>query len=445
MSNRILFLILSIIPLISSSISTPCNINVNTYTGFRANLRHIEANCGLPKYEIISHAVKRSNSRATALLSSSKVTTSATQNPVASVKILVGPSQGEYLMDLAIGTPPRPYSAMIDTGSDLIWTQCTPCVLCVDQPTPYFDPLASKTFVRLSCSSTGCLALDYPLCYENICVYMYSYSDGANTVGVLANETFTFGTSSNNVTVPNIAYGCGNLNEGSLFNGSGMVGLGRGPLSLINQLGPKKFAYCLTYFFSPVSSSLLFGTMANLNTTSIIGPVQSTPFIINTALPSLYYISLIGITVGTTHLPTTPSTFALNSDGTGGTIIDSGSSLSYLQLEAYNLLQQGFQTQVNLSMVTNDNFGLDICFPWPPPLNSNVKIPSLTFHFDGANMTLPELNYMLYDGSNNLYCVGIAPSTDGTVIGNFHQQDMYVLYDLENDMLSFAPARCDLM
>lgn len=414
--------------------------------GFRAPLRHRDAGYGLSKHKIISRAVQRSKSRATTLLSTSKVTTTTTgANPVAPVKILVRPSEGEYLMDLAIGTPPNPYSAMIDTGSDLIWTQCTPCVLCVDQPTPYFNPLASKTFSRLTCSSSSCQALDNPFCYQNICVYMYSYSDGANTAGVLANETFTFGIRSNNVTVPNIAYGCGNLNEGSLFNGSGMVGLGRGPLSLVNQLGPRRFAYCLTYFFSPISSPLLFGSMANLNSSSITGPVQSTPFIINTALPSLYYLGLIGISVGKTHLPIPASAFTLNADGTGGVIIDSGTTITYLQTDAYNLVQQAFKTQVNLTMVTDDNFGLDICFPWPPPPNSNVKIPSLTFHFDGANMTLPELNYMLYDGSAGLYCAGISPSSDGSIIGNFQQQDMYVLYDLENGILSFAPARCDTM
>ncbi|KAJ4800960.1 Eukaryotic aspartyl protease family protein [Rhynchospora pubera] len=442
MSTRLLFL-LSIITFISPTISTTCTSNANT--GFRASLRHINANCGLPKDEIISRAVQRSSKRVKTLFSTSKISTTST-NPVASTRILVQPNEGEYLMDLAIGTPPRPYSAMIDTGSDLIWTQCTPCVLCVDQPTPYFDPLASKTFFRHTCSSSFCQALDYPLCFSNICVYMYSYSDGANTAGVLANETFTFGISSNNVTVPNIAFGCGNLNEGSLFNGSGMVGLGRGPLSLVNQLGPSKFAYCLTYFFSPISSPLLFGSMANLNNTNVItGPVQSTPFIINTALPSLYYVSLIGITVGTALLPIPASAFALNLDGTGGVIIDSGTSISYLQMDAYNLVKQAFQTQVNLSMVSNDNFGLDICFPWPPPPFVTVKIPSITFHFDGANMTLPELNYMLYDGSTGLYCVGIGPSTDGSIIGNFQQQDMYVLYDLENGLLSFAPARCDQM
>uniref|UniRef100_A0A0A9HRQ9 Peptidase A1 domain-containing protein n=1 Tax=Arundo donax TaxID=35708 RepID=A0A0A9HRQ9_ARUDO len=30
-----------------------------------------------------------------------------------------------------------------------------------------------------------------------------------------------------------------------------------------------------------------------------------------------------------------------------------------------------------------------------------------------------------------------------TVIGNFQQQNTHVVYDLENDLLSFAPARCD--
>ena len=34
----------------------------------------------------------------------------------------------EFLMNLAIGTPALSYSPILDTGSDLTWTQCFPCI-----------------------------------------------------------------------------------------------------------------------------------------------------------------------------------------------------------------------------------------------------------------------------------------------------------------------------
>ncbi|KAL5667956.1 hypothetical protein ACJX0J_020177, partial [Zea mays] len=54
--------------------------------------------------------------------------------------------QAEYLMELAIGTPPVPFVALADTGSDLTWTQCKPCKLCFPQDTPIYDTAASASF-----------------------------------------------------------------------------------------------------------------------------------------------------------------------------------------------------------------------------------------------------------------------------------------------------------
>nr|XP_051208386.1 aspartic proteinase nepenthesin-1-like [Lolium perenne] len=174
-------------------------------------------------------------------------------------------------------------------------------------------------------SSPMCNALYVWDCYKNTCIYQYFYGNSASTTGVLANETFTFGTNGTRVSVPKIAFGCRNLNAGSLYNGSGMVGFGRGPLSLVSQLGVPRFSYCLTSFMSIVPSRLYFGAYAMLNTTntSDSDPVQSTPFIVNPALPTMYYLNMTGISVGGDLLPVDPSVFTINdADGTGGVITD---------------------------------------------------------------------------------------------------------------------------
>jgi hypothetical protein len=64
--------------------------------------------------------------------------------------------QAEYLMNLAIGTPPVPFVALADTGSDLIWTQCQPCKLCFPQDTPIYNTSASTSFSPEPCSSAMC-------------------------------------------------------------------------------------------------------------------------------------------------------------------------------------------------------------------------------------------------------------------------------------------------
>ena len=100
------------------------------------------------------------------------------------------------------------------------------------------------------------------------------------------------------------------------------MGLGRGPLSLVSQLGSKKFSYCLTSIGDNKSSSLLFGSLADLNFSN--GAVLKTnPLIRNPILTSFYYLSLKGIIVGQTLLPIPKSLFQLGSDGGGGVILDS--------------------------------------------------------------------------------------------------------------------------
>ncbi|CAN6167171.1 unnamed protein product [Urochloa humidicola] len=432
-----------LLPLLLSAAALPPGVGV----GFKATLRHVDAGAGYTKAQLLARAVARSRARASTLQS---LATLAPADAITAARILVRASDGEYLMDMGIGTPPRYYSAILDTGSDLIWTQCAPCLLCVDQPTPYFDPTQSSTYRSLGCASASCNALYYPFCFQNVCVYQYFYGDSASTAGVLANETFTFGTNATRVTIPSISFGCGNLNAGSLANGSGMVGFGRGSLSLVSQLGSPRFSYCLTSFLSPVPSRLYFGAYATLNSTnatSAAGPVQSTPFVVNPALPTMYFLNMTGISVGGYRLPIDPAVFAINdTDGTAGTIIDSGTTISYLAEPAYAAVRAAFVSQIRLPLLNaTDASVLDTCFKWPPPPRQSLTLPEVVFHFDGADMELPLQNYMLVDPVSGGLCLAMATSSDGTIIGNFQHQNFHVLYDLENSLLSFVPAPCNLI
>ena len=164
--------------------------------------------------------------------------------------------RGAYLLTLSIGTPPKSYPAVLYTGSDLIWTQCKPCSNCYNQPTPIFDPKQSSSFSFLSCTSNLCSALPSSSCHKNTCIYAYSYGDNSFTKGFLASETFTF---DDLASINNIGFGCSEDNDGGgLDQASGLVGLGRGPLSLISQLDEPKFSYCLTSFDDDLSVQVLF-------------------------------------------------------------------------------------------------------------------------------------------------------------------------------------------
>ncbi|MGV7440070.1 pepsin-like aspartyl protease, partial [Mycobacterium kansasii] len=69
---------------------------------------------------------------------------------------------GEYFTRLGIGTPPKYSYMVVDTGSDVVWIQCSPCRKCYSQSDPVFDPTKSSSFVGVTCRSPLCQRLDTP-------------------------------------------------------------------------------------------------------------------------------------------------------------------------------------------------------------------------------------------------------------------------------------------
>ncbi|KAL9258147.1 Aspartic proteinase nepenthesin-1-like protein [Drosera capensis] len=363
----------------------------------RATLRHVDSSKNLTRLELIKRAVDRSNRRMEGLKAMVTGTTP-------SAETLVTPGSGEYLMDVSIGTPAIAYSAILDTGSDLIWTQCKPCYSCFQQSAPIFDPSKSSTYKNLSCSSYLCQVLSDTYCM-NTCIYQYAYGGGAYTVGFLASETLTLGKT----VVHNVGFGCG-VNNYGVEDADGLVGMGRGPLSLVSQLDEPKFSYCLTPPYSTVDSLLLLGSYAD-------------------KLPNN----------DKTLLTIPPGTFSLNSDGTGGTIVDSGTTIFYMNTTAYNLVADKLAKEIKLKQVNlASETGLNLCWEMP---KSNYSYPTLTMHFDNADWVLSSNNYMLEETSLGATCLAVLPSSQ-TIFGNVAQHGNLVHFDVSKNVLSFVPTNC---
>uniref|UniRef100_A0A0D3HTS9 Peptidase A1 domain-containing protein n=1 Tax=Oryza barthii TaxID=65489 RepID=A0A0D3HTS9_9ORYZ len=207
-----------------------------------------------------------------------------------------------FSKQFSIGEPPLLVSAEADTGNDLVWVKCSPCNGCDLPPSPLYDQAQSSSSGELPCSSRLCKALgsrrvisdqctdDPPLCGYR---YVYGLSGDHYTQGVLGTETFTFG---DGYVANNVGFGCSDTISGSHFGGTaGLVGLGRGTLSLVSQLGASRFAYCLATEPN-VESTILFGSLAALHTSA--GDVSSTPLVKNPRRYTLYYINLLGISFG---------------------------------------------------------------------------------------------------------------------------------------------------
>ncbi|KAJ7959128.1 aspartic proteinase nepenthesin-1 [Quillaja saponaria] len=410
----------------SLSSSTPPPI-----PGFRVSLNRIGARQNFTHIQLIQRAIYHGKCRV------EKLTATMTPAPCNGLQAPIHAGIGEFLVNLSIGTPPLPLNAIVDTGNDLVSTQCKPCKHCCTQPNSIFDPTQSSSYSNISFSKGSCKALgNDSKCDNYVCKYLISYGDDSTTEGLLAKETFTFGDSFQQVSVPNVSFGCEVNNQERWNQTGGLVELGRGPLSLISQLGLKKFSYCLTSSTSNSTNTLFFGSQPYLNSSTI---VKVTQLLQNTILRTYYYIPLEGITVGETLLPIQKSLFEINKDGSRGVILDSGTTMTLLHEDAYDLLRQAFLVLSKLHISKRGPKGLDLRFDLPSQSDEDIEVPKLILHFTGFDLKLPTENYVIPDKGLGVVCLTIGPAGSPFVLVNMMQQNFLVLHDLEKERLSFMP------
>ncbi|OEL16043.1 Aspartic proteinase nepenthesin-1 [Dichanthelium oligosanthes] len=353
--------------------------------------------------------------------------------------------QGHWLT-VGVGTPPQPSKVVLDMGSDLLWTQCSLMGPTAIQEEPVYDPSRSSSFSLLPCSSKECEegAFTSKNCTDKRCAYE-NYYGVLTATGVLATENFTFGTQ-HNVSVP-LAFGCGKLTNGTIAGASGILGLSPGPSSLLKQLAIQKFSYCLTPFTDRKTSPVMFGAMADLGKYKTTGKIQTIPLLKNAIEDIYYYVPMVGISLGSKRLDVPADSLALKPDGTGGTAVDSATTLAYLVEPAFKELKKAVMEGIKLSVANKTVDDYPLCFVLPRGMSMDgVQTPPLVLHFEGdAEMVLPRDNYF-QEPKPGMMCLAVVQSPfEGapSVIGNVQQQNMHVLYDVGDRKFSYAPTQCD--
>ncbi|CAM6096057.1 unnamed protein product [Calypogeia fissa] len=354
-------------------------------------------------------------------------------------------AQGSYIMQLNLGTPARTFSAIADTGSDLIWVQCYPCMQCFQGPDSVFMPSASSSYRARSCTNDAlCDALPpviSPCSTQQTCLYQYAYGDQSSTQGDLASETVTLtSTTGTSLSFPNVAFGCGHRNQGTFQSADGLVGLGQGPLSLVSQLGSNignVFSYCLVDFYSATTrtSPLLLGSTGGTG-------MMYTPLITNDFNPTFYYVTVTGITVGGIALSYPSAAFDIDATGAGGMILDSGTTVTQMDSRAYTPFVNCIASLVTYPQVDlYKSTGFDLCYDLSGV--SNPTFPAVVFHFTDINLSLPGNNIFLQVDNIPNYCLAFQGSNLGvSIFGNIQQQNFQITYNRSTKQVGFAPKTC---
>jgi hypothetical protein len=355
----------------------------------------------------------------------------------------------EYLMHVNVGTPPIQILAVADTGSDLTWFKCKPLRAAAGAAAPsgVYDPSSSSTFTRVGCRTSACYAVSQPSCdASSNCQYLQAYGDGSSTSGVLCTETFTFDTvpggclwcwDSPKMQAPKVNFGCSTSINGTFFV-EALVGLGAGSSSLIAQLATvtplsRRFSYCLApYTMKTASSALNFGDRA-----AVKEPGAATTMLVHSDHQAYYTIELEAFRIGN-------FTFGHLSR----VVIDSGTSLTFLEKEFVDLIVKEMTLRIGLPTVQSPEKFVHLCYDVSGLVNWYIfhrNVPDMTVRLNlGATVTL-RLENMFVAVRDGLKCLAISPVTEErplAILGNIAQQNMHVGYDLDKWTVTFAPADC---
>ncbi|CAH8304330.1 unnamed protein product [Eruca vesicaria subsp. sativa] len=323
----------------------------------------------------------------------------------------------DYIMKLQIGTPPVEIEAFLDTGSDLIWTNCLPCTNCFKP----FDPSKSSTYKEKTCNGSSCL-------YEII------YLDKSYSRGTFATETVTIqSTSGQPYVMPETIIGCSH-NSSVDFKAfpSGVVGLNWGPLSLVSQMGEDMLGLMSYCFSRKGTSKLNFGSNAIVSGN---GTVSANLFR-KKEPPNMYYLNLDAVSVGKTRVETLGTQFHATN---GNIIIDSGTTYTYLPESYCNKVRTEVENVVKAEREASSPDNM-LCYK-----TSNMDFfPVITMHFQGgADLVLDKYNTFKTNGE--VTCLMIICDLLIPTFGNRGQNNFLVGYDPSSQLVSFKPTNCSAL
>ncbi|CAO2145830.1 unnamed protein product [Urochloa humidicola] len=354
---------------------------------------------------------------------------------------------GHYYVTMNIGDPAKPYYLDVDTGSDLTWLQCNaPCQSCNKVPHPLYKPVPKKL---IPCADPLCTALHSGLGSSNKCPspkqcdYIVKYTDSASSQGVLITDNFSLPLSKPSNIRPSLAFGCGydqqvGKNGAQPAETDGMLGLGRGSVSLLSQLKQQGITknvlgHCLS---TNGGGFLFFGD-------DIVPKSRVT------------WVPMARTTFGNYYSPGS-GTLSFDRRSLGvkpmEVVFDSGSTYTYFTAQPYQAVVSALKGDLSKSLKQVPDPELPLCWKGQKAFKSvfDVKkeFKSLFLNFGtGKNsvMEIPPENYLIVTKTGNV-CLGILDGTTAklsfNIVGDITMLDQMVIYDNEKAQLGWVRGPC---
>ncbi|XP_060208866.1 aspartic proteinase 36-like isoform X1 [Lycium barbarum] len=345
---------------------------------------------------------------------------------------------GYYTTHIWIGTPPQRFALIVDTGSTVTYVPCSTCEQCGTHQDPRFQPEMSSTYQPVKCN-TDCTCDNK----REQCIYERQYAEMSSSSGVLGEDIVSFGNQSE-LAPQGAVFGCENRETGDLYSqhADGIMGLGRGDLSIVDQLVEK---HVISDSFSMCYGGMDFGGGA-----MVLGGIKSPADMVFTnsdPVRSPYYnIELKEIHVAGKALNLNPRVF----DGNHGTVLDSGTTYAYLPEAAFAAFKNAVMKAVlSLKLIEGpDPNYKDICFSGAGSDISQLSksFPPVDMVFsNGKKLSLSPENYLFrHSKVHGAYCLGIFQNGKDatTLLGGIIVRNTLVTYDRQHELIGFWKTNC---
>ncbi|PUZ50769.1 hypothetical protein GQ55_6G086300 [Panicum hallii var. hallii] len=337
----------------------------------------------------------------------------------------------EYVITVGIGSPAATQTMLIDTGSDVSWVQCEPCPECSSQVDALFDPSSSSTYSPFTCDSAACTQLGPEgngCSSSQQCQYIVHYADRSSTTGTYTSDTLTLGS----YTISSFQFGCSHAASGHDDKTDGLMGLGGGPQSLVSQMAGT-FGTAFSYCLPPTPASTGFLT---LGASSGGADFVTTPMIRNDQIPTYYQVALEAIVVDGTQLDVPPSVFS------GGSVMDSGTVITWLPPTAYSALSSAFRAGMAQYPPAQGRGAFDTCFDFSGLSGGGgvPSVPPVSLVFAGGAVVNLDVDGIML--GNCLAFTATKDDNSGSIIGNVQQRTFEVLYDVGQSTVGFRAGAC---
>eukprot|EP00850_Spirogloea_muscicola_P019154 SM000184S03787 [mRNA] locus=s184:263652:269169:- [translate_table: standard] len=347
----------------------------------------------------------------------------------------------DYFVNILIGTPPQKVQLTMDTGSDLTWTQCQPCVSCYQQALPIFRPAASSSFTTLQCGHTSCAALADAsnACTDATdtatCKYEYGYGDGSQTSGKLASDIVVLEEAGGQLRSVSLVMGCGDRNTGIFSVTGGLIGMGKGALSFTQQVRSIYGGIFTTCLVTREDVYTSHGYLSFGRQTVPAAGVTYTQLahLDEPGLDTYYMVDIAGVSFGGRQLVLPASALAV-------TIFDTGSTLSTASKHLYGPLAGAVEAAAPAAPFAFRGYPACYEVPTASQAELDVYFPPLALHLaDGGVYAMTGQQYMVRY-SAGIACLGVLEGADNAnIIGNIAQQNTLLVWDVEANRLGWMP------